>query len=690
MNRLDGIASLLAPRSIAIVGATPRADSLGGRPALNLAAQGYTGRIVSVNPRYQTIGDAPCYPDLAAIPQPVDVVLVLVGANRVFETLDQAVAAKARAAIVFGGGFAELGAEGAERQARLTAYAGRGLRIAGPNVNGLFNVAAGIAMGFSPAFEAPARIGRVALISQSGAIATGVSSRGMEMGIGFSHVIATGNEADLELTDYLEFLVDDPGVGAFACFIEGFKDPARFLRVARAALLAGKPIVAVKAGRSASGQAVSMSHTGAMTGSYEVLAGAMRQGGVVVVDTLDALLGAAAVFGTGQRPFGGGAAVMSLSGGMASLIADQCAASGVALPDFSAVTTARLRNVMPAIATVSNPLDVTGQVVADAALWTNCAAAVADDPGVDATLSILSILAGHADRKLSEDLIASGGGLLQVAVWASAAPPGCGIDLLRAAGIPTFMGAAEAVAALAAWRRYWDTREARLGAPSPAAQPASASDPWVLLEAAGIPVARHALAAERPALAAVLARLRYPLALKIQSDDIPHKTELNLLRLGVKTPAEAEAAFDAIMADARRHCPDAGIDGVLAQEMFAGRRELILGIRHEPMLGPAVVFGLGGIFSEVMRDVSVRMAPVSAFDVAEMIAELRGAALLGPVRGLGAARPGLLEDVIQRFSTLALAQPGLAEFEINPLILADDGQSCAAVDVLAGRTETMA
>lgn len=690
MNRLDGIAALLAPRSIAIVGATPRADSLGGRPALNLAAQGYTGRIFPVNPRYAAINGAPCYPGLAAIPEPVDVVLVLVGADRVFETLDQAVAAKACAAIVFGGGFAELGAEGVKRQARLTAYAGQGLRIAGPNVNGLFNVAAGIAMGFSPAFEGPARRGHVALISQSGAIATGVSSRGMEMGIGFSHVIATGNEADLELTDYLEFLLDDPGVAAFACFIEGSKDPARFLRVARAALRAGKPIVAVKAGRSASGQAVSRSHTGAMTGSYEVLAGAMRQAGVVVVDTLDALLGAAALFGARDRPSGGGTAVMSLSGGMASLIADQCAAAGVAIPAFTADTTARLRGVLPAIAAVSNPLDVTGQVVTDPALWTNCASAIAGDPGIDATISILSILAGHADRKLSEDLIASGGGVLQVAVWASAAPAGCGIDLLRTAGIPTFMGAAEAVAAIAAWRRYWDTRAARLApCPSPTPSPAATSDNWALLQAAGIPIVRNALVADRAELGAALAGLRFPLALKVQSDDIPHKTELNLLRLSVKTPAEAEAAFDAIIGDARRHRPNASIDGVLIQEMFAGRRELILGVRHEPMLGPAVVFGLGGIFSEVVRDVSVRMAPVSAFDVAEMIAELRGAALLGPVRGLGTARPGLLEDVIQRFSTLALAQPGLAEFEINPLILADDGQSCAAVDVLAGRTETM-
>ena len=688
---VTGVDALLNPRSIAIVGASPRAETLGGRPMLNLATQGYAGRVFPVNPRYDTIGDAPCYPALAALPEAPDVVLVVVGADRVFETLDQAAAANARAAIVFGGGFAEIGATGAAKQALLAGYRAKGLRICGPNCNGVFNVVAGVAMGFSPAFEQPARRGRIALLSQSGAIGTGLSSRGMEMGIGFSHVIGTGNEADLEVSDFIEHLLDDDDVAAFACFIEGLKDPQRFIGVARAALRAGKPIVAVKAGRSARGQALSLSHTGSMTGSYTVLAGAMRQAGVVVAETLDDLLGFAAVFGTGRRPRpGGGAAVMSLSGGMASLIADQCSEVELPLAEFSGETRTALREALPAIATVSNPLDVTGAVVADPELWLRCTRAVAADPGVDAIVSILSILAGQADRKLAADVAASGDGQLRLAVWASAAPLGCGADLLREADIPIFLRAEDTVRALRAWRQFWMTRNARLdggvvaGAVAPRAAAMPAATPWALLEAAGIPVARHVLVPDRTGLAAALAGLRTPLALKIQSDAIPHKTELNLLRLGVRTSAEAETAFDTIMADARRHRPDAAIDGVLVQEMVVGRRELILGLRREPGIGPAVVFGFGGIFSEVLRDVAVRLAPVSAFDVEEMVAELRSRALLADVRGLGAARPGLLADVIGRFSGLVLQQPGLAEFEINPLILADDGQSCAAVDVLTG------
>jgi acyl-CoA synthetase (NDP forming) len=247
-----------------------------------------------------------------------------------------------------------------------------------------------------------------------------------------------------------------------------------------------------------------------------------------------------------------------------------------------------------------------------------------------------------------------------------------------------FVRAEDAVQALAAWRAWWRTRDARLAAASALPLAALPSDPWAMLEAAGIPIAHQAVVRDRAALEAALPRLRFPLALKIQSDDIPHKTELNLLRLGIGTKQDAAAAVETLLADASRLVPAARIDGVLVQEMVRGRRELILGLRREPGLPPCVVFGLGGIFSEVMRDIAVRPAPISAFDAAEMIASLRGAALLGAVRGLGAARPGLLEDIIQRFATLVLDPAVPAEFEVNPLILADDGQSCTAVDVLAG------
>ncbi|MDO8278418.1 MAG: CoA-binding protein, partial [Burkholderiaceae bacterium] len=312
-----GVEALLKPRSVAIVGATPRVEALGGRPIVNLRTQGFTGKIYPVNPRYESILGLPCYPDLKSLPEVPDLVLVLVSQDRVFATLDEALEVGARTALVFGGGFAEMAGEGVARQDRLKSYAGRGLRICGPNCNGVFSVVNKTALGFAPTFEFPARQGRIAIISQSGAINTSISSRAMDMGLGFSHLIASGNEADLEAADYVEYLLDDPATEVFVLYIEGFKNPARFLRVAQEALRRGKPIVLMKMGRTPSSQHVALSHTGSMTGSYEVIVGALRQRGVIVVESMDDLCGVASVLASGKRPQGGAMAVVSLSGGMA-------------------------------------------------------------------------------------------------------------------------------------------------------------------------------------------------------------------------------------------------------------------------------------------------------------------------------------------------------------------------------------
>lgn len=681
-----GIAALLAPRSVAIVGASPRVEALGGRPLLNLRRQGYAGAIYPVNPRYEEIQRARCYPDLLSLPEPPDAVLVLVGADRVFATLDQAAEIGARAAIVFGGGFAEAGAAGAARQAQLAGYAARGLRICGPNCNGVFNVARGVAMGFSPAFELPARRGRVALVSQSGNVATNTASRGMEMGVGFSHIVASGNEADLEVADFVEHLLDDPDVGVFALFVEGFKDAPRFLRVAEAALRRGKPIVALKIGRSASGQRMALSHTGAMTGAWQVVTTALRQKGVVVARELDELWGLASLFAMGRRPTGArGLAVASLSGGMAGMIADASEEHGVRIPPLAPHTAEALETALPGTASLGNPLDVTGQVVNEPESWSRCLRALERDPGVDAVLSVLSITAGQAERRFAEDLvaIARDSSALHACLWPSATPPGSGFAVLRDAGLPVFTRTDEAVGALAAWYHYWGTRDARLAALDEARPPAApagfAESGWELLRQAGIPVVRQQRVDSPAALEAALGALRFPVALKAEAAALAHKTERGALRLGLRSAAEALAAFDELSA-ALADVPDLAF---VVQEMADGRRELILGLKREPGLGMAVMIGLGGVFSEALRDVAIRVAPLTPLDAEEMVQELRGRAILGGARGLGPARPEMITDLLLGLSGLAERYAErIEELDVNPLILADDGASCAAVDVL--------
>lgn len=688
----QGLEALLKARSIAVVGATPRPESLGGRPIANLQAQGYRGRIFPVNPRYGEIMGLACYPGLRHLPEAPELVLVLVGAERVFDVLDEAVEAGARAAIVFGGGFAEVSGEGTARQARLAGYARRGLRICGPNCNGVMNVADRIALGFMPTFELPVRTGRIAIVSQSGNIATCVSSRGLEIGLGFSHLIASGNEADLEVADYVEYLLDDAGTDVVLLFVEGFKNPRRFVEVAEQALRRGKPIVLMKMGRTASSERVALSHTGSMTGSYQVITAALKQKGVLIVEDLDSLLALAGVLASGKRPRGGALAVASLSGGMAGIVADACDELGEALVQFAPVTLDALSRALPGAASVQNPLDMTGQVVNEPDGWTRGVAALVEDPGVDALLSILSITANHTERRFAGDLVELGARspVLLVNVWASAAPPGSGMEVLRDGGQAIHLRVQDAVRAVAQWRRYWTTRPARIAAidarrdaaATPAPAPAGSS--WALLRSAGIPSVPQVLVRRADELEAALRSLRFPVAMKLESDAVAHKTELGALRLGVRGIDEARRAFDEIMAIAARQ-GDPGA-GVLVQQMAEGRRELILGLKQEPGVGMAVVVGIGGIFSECLHDIAIRVAPLTRFDAREMLSELAGRALLGAVRGLSPVSSELLEELLLRLSDLAVARAReIEELDINPLILSDDGRSAWAVDVLVKR-----
>jgi len=687
-----GVGALLQPRSVAIVGATPRVESLGGRPILNLRTQGFDGRIYPINPRHQEILGYTCYPSLSELPEAPDVVMVMVGPDRLFASLDEAVQVGAKVALVFGAGFAEVQGEGIERQRQLATYADKGLRICGPNCNGVFSVSNKTALGFMPSFEFSTHPGNVALIAQSGNVATCVSSRGTEMGVGFSTIVATGNEADLEATDFVEYLIEDSSTEVFALFIEGFKDPARFLGAAERALRRGKPIIVMKMGRSAASQRVALSHTGAMTGSHQVLTGALRQKGVIVVDSLDELWGTAALFAQGKRPRSGHVAVASLSGGVAGVIVDACDQHGVPLASFTALTEQGLANELPGVANLANPLDMTGQVVNEPDCWKNCIQILAADAGVDVLISALSITAGQIERRFASDVLdLSRGPVMQVCIWGSSMPPGAGIELLKAGGIPLYTNVDDAVSAIAAWNHYWQTRTPRLAALDNQARDARSHvlalegipGGWSMLEHAGIPMARHAMIRQRHEIEEIATRLKFPLALKIASSAASHKTEINALRLNIRSVDEAFLAFDELQSVAERHLSGMPIDGYLVQEMIAGKREIIVGLKHEPGIGYALLVGLGGIFSEVLNDVSIRIAPITRFDANEMIGEIRARKIFDGIRGLEAIPRSSLSDVLLGVSGLVDQYPGaIAELDINPLIILDDGSACIAVDVL--------
>ena len=691
-HNLAGVHALLKPRSVAIVGATPRVEALGGRPIVNLRTQGFAGQIFPVNPRYDNILGLKCYPNLSALPEVPDLVLVLVSQERVFDTLDEAVKVGVKTALVFGGGFAEMSGEGVVRQEQLTEYAQRGLRICGPNCNGVFSLVNNTALGFTPTFEFTVRKGNIAMISQSGNVNTCISSRGMEMGLGFSHLIASGNEADLEMSDYVEYLLDDSETHVFVLFVEGFKNLERFLEVAEEALRRGKPIVLMKMGRTSSSQRVALSHTGSMTGSYGVITGALRQKGVIVVEALDELCAVASVLASGKRPQGGAVAVISLSGGMAGVVADACSEHEVGLAQFIPETAKAISSALPGVANLDNPLDVTGQVVNEPRCWTECLDILAKDPNVDVILSVISITANQIERRFAQDIVdlSNRSHFLTVSIWPSGIPARSGFEVLKEGGTVTMLRVEEAIHAISSWRKYWTTRDARIASldayASNKSQPVyeqSWSSGWNLLEQFGIPIARNAVIDSRQDVVSALKHLKFPVALKLESDLVSHKTEINALRLNLQTVDQSLKAFDEIVVIAKQQIQSDMNPKILVQEMLSGKRELILGLKHEPGVGLAVVVGIGGIFSEVLHDIAIRVAPLTNFDANEMLDELKARAMLDGVRGLGPVQKSALIDILIKISHMAIHHSErIAELDINPLIIKDDGQSLFAVDVL--------
>jgi acyl-CoA synthetase (NDP forming) len=387
--------------------------------------------------------------------------------------------------------------------------------------------------------------------------------------------------------------------------------------------------------------------------------------------------------------------VASLSGGMAGIVADACQEQGVVLAKFTRETHERIAAQLPGVANLDNPLDVTGQVVNEPECWTNSVQALAGDPGVDVLMSVLSITANATERRFAQDLVdlSTSSTVLPITIWPSGMPAGSGFDVLKEAGLPVHLRVEDAVLAVAAWRRYWSSRQHRLRALEIARERATGlalakdfGSAWALLEEADISIARHAVLSDRQEIVTALDHLRLPVALKIQASMLAHKTEIGGLRLGLRNMGDVLAAWDSLADVAIRNLPPGERWAMILQEMHAGKRELILGLKHEPRLGLAIMIGLGGIFSEVLKDFAVRVAPLSTLDAEEMLGELRGKALLQEVRGLGAVQHGLLSDLLLKLSDLAVRHADtIQELDINPMIIRDDGQAVVAVDVLVKR-----
>lgn len=687
----DSLKALLSPRSIALVGASADLDKLGGRPLKFLLDKGYKGPIYPINPKYPDIAGLRCYPTIAALPGPVDLAIVAVPARDVEATLDQLGARGVPAAVVFSSGFAEMGEDGRAMEARMLAMARKhGIRMVGPNTLGLLNSFDAVMATFSQYPSGPVAPGPVAFATQSGAFGTAIAALCRRRQLNLGYFVNTGNEADLAFPEVMAAMLADERIRVGCGYLEGLKDGRAMAAMATAALAQGKPIVVVKVGRTEAGAKAAASHTGSLAVEDRVFDGVARQTGLIRAVNEEQMLDFVEAFAYCPLPEGTGIGVITQSGGAGVLIADRAAELGLTIPTLTAATQAKLRQIVPAFGSIANPVDVTAQFLAQPSILRDSIDAVMTDPGVHIGIVWMQLMDAHVDMLV--DLFAEARARTTkplIIVWVAASDKA--LAGLRQRGVCVMRGADPAVEAAQALARYAETR--RCMAPPPAPGPALPTDfharggvvPTLvaqsLLQAMGVTLAPVELAATPEQAGRIAARLAHPVALKIESPNIAHKTEVAGVRLGLSGEEATTAAARALIVDVAARKPDARIDGVLVQAMAPASVELVIGLKRDPAFGPVIMLGLGGIFVEVLKDVVFRAAPVSPAEVQVMIEELKGKAVLRGARGKPAVDETKLAELVAAVSRFgAGAGDRLVELDLNPVIASPEG--AVAVDWL--------
>ncbi len=695
------LSAFLAPASVAVIGASADAGKIGARPLRYLRKYAFGGAIYPVNPRGGEIDGLTCYADVAAIPGPVDCAILVTAAEHVMASLRACAAKGVRGAVVISAGFGETGEAGRAAEVEMRALAAGGMRILGPNNQGSVNLITGTVVGFNPLLEEVTtfRAGGIGLVSQSSGIGFGLLGLGLERGLGFAHLLTTGNEADLSFADCALALLERDEVRVVVGALEGVKDVAVLRRLAARSHEIGKPVVVLKGATSQAGGRAAASHTGSLAGRGAVFSAFCRQFGLIEACGFDELLDLAQGF-SGKAPPrpGNRVAVATGTGGTAVLMADALDREGFSLPAPSADTEAALRRTLPAIASFGNPIDMTTANLGNRSLFLETARLLGADGGYDSLVTVVGPAVGQGGVDYARQIVAAAEAVPAIFVsWT--APDGPGQALLREAGIPV-VPSPQRLGRVMAGAREWagfargaapealPGREARMAA---ALALLDAAPDKVLPEHRakalcalwGLPVTREILAADAPAAIAAADALGYPVALKLQSAAIGHKTEIGGVLLGLADAAAVEAGTAKVLAAARRHAPGATIDGVLVQEMVRGVGEAIVGIVADPSLGPAVMAGPGGVLAEIIEDVGFRLAPFDAAEAARMRGETRLSRMLGGVRGGAPWDSPALDALLARVSVMAEELADLvAEVDLNPVIIREAGQGAVIVDAL--------
>jgi len=691
---------LFSPRGIALVGASSTLTSVGGQPLRFLTEFGYAGQVYPVNPRYPEMKGLRCYPDVTAVPDPCDLALVVVGAQHVPRVIDQCGARGIPFAIVMTAGFHEIGERGAAAQRALDeALARNRVRIVGPNCIGMLNLTEHIHAGFGGAMSnRNLRAGRLAMVTQSGGYGMGMVAAADQQGVGFNYIVSTGNETDISATELMRYLQERDDVDAVVAYLEGSTDGRGLLEIGRRALELEKPVLMWKVGNSRSGRRAATSHTGRLTAGAELFQRALKDGGFIEIGDTDDVVDLSQFLAYKKRAKGNRVVILTLSGGAGVLAADLCEQHGLEVPETSEDTKAKLKPDAPEIGSLGNPIDLTPGGYGDAfASYTRVIQTVLDAPEFDQ--AIVRSAPGTVAAAWAPGFVdvARRSPKPVVLQWGSGAERNDeAFAIIKAAAIPNFISPRRSMNAMGAMYRFGVKVErfkarARIGAARPiAAQsldlPAGGAlgerRSKQILAQYGIPIVRETLIAEREIDGLRDGPFTFPLAVKIESPDIAHKTEAGAVRLGITDLAGLRSAAHEVIAAARRYRPDARIDGVLAQEMARGT-EVIIGAVNDPYFGPTVMFGLGGILTEVLHDVTHRFAPFDLATAEDMLAEIKGAALLRGYRGAPPLDTAALADALVRVSLLIADHADrIREIDVNPLFVRAQGDGVIAADAL--------
>lgn len=702
-----------APRRVAYIGATEDLRKFGGRCVRELIDFGYTGEIYPVNPRRGEIFGLKCYPAVGDLPQVPDHVGIVLPAASVPEALEECGRKGVPFATVFSSGFTETGTdEGRALQRRVSEVArAGGVRVMGPNCNGLVNFVDRVALSSTAVIRGPRRpAGDIAVASHSGGAGqVNVMWRAQQAGMDISYQVSCGNDVDLDLLDYMAFMIEDPQTKVVLALAERISDGNKLRALAERAAELGKPIVMVKVGKSAAGSRAAGSHTGAITGADDVCGAALEQLGIQRVDDTHELYEAAMLLRRRQKVCGRRATAVSVSGGNLVMAADLGGALGLEWPRLTQATQDRLRSLVPGFGMATNPVDLTAAAVGREQVFAPVCRALHDDSNIDVVIPVLTF-APAADIRAIAAFAASASKPVPF-LWTGKCldDPTLTHESLVAQGHAVYRDALPALNALRTamrhheWRCKWrehqapsrprniDVAAAERLLHAAESRPLDEAQSKALLAIYGLPITREGVAADAEEAVRLARALGGEVALKIASPDLPHKTEANAIRLGLSGDEAVRRAFDDVVASARAYRPEARIKGVLVQEMVRGGEEFLLGVATDPVFGPILTVGFGGTYVEILNDVALRLPPVSEQEAHDMLASLRGYALLDGTRGRSPLDKAALVNCIVRLSWLAVDMRGkLHELDVNPLRVLPRGLGVLVVDALAIATDRAA